>query len=204
MKRCGSLAIWFDPEMGWCAKPTGKRGRARIFSAAAIQTCLTVKVLFGMALRQTTGFVKSLLRLTGLDWEVPDFSTICRRQKSLGVNIPDRGSKGARHLLSDSSGIKVHGEGDGNARKHGSPKRGCWRKIHLRIDEQTLQVRAVKITGSNTEDAPVLPELLSQIPSDKEIGNVIADGAYDSCKCHNALADRGAASVIPPRRNAQR
>ncbi len=78
LKRRGSLTIWFDPEINWGANPTGKRGRARTISDAAIQSCLTLKVLFGMALRQTTGFVESFLRLTGLDWDVPDFSTICR------------------------------------------------------------------------------------------------------------------------------
>ena len=92
LKRRGSLTIWFDPEMNWDAEPSGKRGRSRTFSDAAIQTCLTMKVLFGMALRQTTGFVESLLRLTGLDWDVPDFSTISRRQRTLAVNIPYRGA----------------------------------------------------------------------------------------------------------------
>ena len=64
--------------MAWAAKPTGKRGRQPIYSDAAVQTCLTMKVLFGMALRQTTGFVESLLCLIGLDWDVPDFSTLSR------------------------------------------------------------------------------------------------------------------------------
>ncbi len=90
LKRRGSLTVWFDPEMNCDAKPSGKRGRSQTFSDATIQTCLTMKVLFGMALRQTTGFVESLLRLTGLDWDVPDFSTICRRQRTLAVNIPYR------------------------------------------------------------------------------------------------------------------
>ena len=54
----------------------------------AIQACLTLKVLFGLPLRQTTGFVESLLKLVGLDWSVPDFSTLCRRQKTLSVAIP--------------------------------------------------------------------------------------------------------------------
>ena len=58
-----------------------------------------MKVLFGMALRQTTGFVESLLQLIGLDWAVPDFSTLCRRQRTLPVNIPYRGSRGPLHLL---------------------------------------------------------------------------------------------------------
>jgi hypothetical protein len=89
LKRRGSLTIWFDPAMTWEAAPTGKRGRQPDYSDAAIQTCLTMKVLFGMALRQTTGFVESLLRLIGLDWAVPDFSTLSRRQKTLKVNIVD-------------------------------------------------------------------------------------------------------------------
>jgi hypothetical protein len=81
------------------AAPTGKRGRQQTYSNTAIQTCRTMKVLFGMALRQTTGFVESWLRLVGLDWSAPDFSTLSRRQKTLAVNIPYRGSKRPLHLL---------------------------------------------------------------------------------------------------------
>ena len=138
--------------MIWLAKPTGKRGRQPVYSDAAVQTCLTIKVLFGMALRQTTGFVESLLCLIGLDWDVPDFSTLSRRQKTLAVNIPHRGSQGPLHLLIDSTGIKVEGEGEWNARKHGGPKRRVWRKVHLAIDEETLEVRAVEVTSSDVGD----------------------------------------------------
>lgn len=88
LKRRGSLSIWFDPEMTWRPPPTGKRGRQPSFSEAALQTCLTMKVLFGMPLRQTTGVVQSLLKLVGLDWVVPDFRTLCRRQRTLNVSIP--------------------------------------------------------------------------------------------------------------------
>ena len=112
LKRRGSLTIWFDPEMIWDATPSGKRGRQQSYSDTAIQACLTMKVLFGMALRQTTGFVESLLHLIGLNWVVPDFSTLSRRQKTLAVNIPYRGSHGPLHLLIDSTGIKVEGEGE--------------------------------------------------------------------------------------------
>ena len=64
----GSLSIWFDPETQWLALPTGKRGRQPVFTNAAIQACLTLKALFGLPLRQTTGMVASLLELAGLDW----------------------------------------------------------------------------------------------------------------------------------------
>jgi len=123
LRRRGSLAIWFDPGMARVAKPTGKPGRQPVYSDAAVQTCLTMKVLFGMALRQTTGVVGSLLSLANLDREVPDFSTLSRRQKTLAVNIPHRGSQGPLHLPVDiepvsasgssepARGIKIEGEG---------------------------------------------------------------------------------------------
>jgi len=97
LKRRGSLAIWSGPEMRWDAVPTGKRGRRPTYSAAAVQTCLAMKVLLGMALCQATGFVESLLKLVGFDWTVPEFSTLSRRQKTLAVNIPYRGSRGPLH-----------------------------------------------------------------------------------------------------------
>jgi Transposase DDE domain len=203
LKNRGALTIWFDPKMCWKPEPSGKRGRRPTYSNAAIHTCLTMKVLFGMALRQTTGFVESLLQLAGLDWDVPDFSTLCRRQKNLPVCIPYRGSQGPLHLLIDSTGIKAEGEGEWNARKHGGPKRRLWRKIHIGIDEQTLEIRAVEVTTSHMGDAPMWPNLLQQIPPDQEIGLVTADGAYDTRKCYDAIADRGANAVIPPRKNAK-
>jgi Transposase DDE domain len=110
LKRRGSLSIWFDVGMAWEAKPSGKRGRQQAYSDAAIQACLTFKVLFGLPLRQTTGFVESLLELVGLDWAVPNFSTLCRRQRTLSVAVPYRGSPGPLHLLIDSTGIKAEGE----------------------------------------------------------------------------------------------
>ncbi|WP_368074451.1 transposase [Antarctobacter heliothermus] len=85
-----------------------------------------------------------------------------------------------------------------------SAKRRLWRKIHIGVDEQTLEIRAIEITGSNVGDAPMLPELLDQIPADVEICSVTADGAYDTRRCHDAVADRGAdAVVIPPRKNGR-
>ena len=203
LTRRGSLTIWFDPSMQWDAVPSGRRGRQQVYSDAAIQVCLTLKVLFGLPLRQVTGFVASLLELSGLGWSVPDFSTLSRRQKTLDVTIPFRGSKGALHLLIDSTGIKVEGEGEWHTRKHGGSKRRVWRKIHLGIDEETLEIRAVEVTSSNVGDAPMLPDLLAQIPADEEIATVTADGAYDTRACHDAIAARGAAAIIPPRRNAR-
>ena len=88
LKQRGQLLLWLDKDMNWLAPATRKRGRQHTFSDAAIQFCLTIKCLFGLALRQATGMVESMLRLAGLDWAVPDFSTLSRRQKDLQVRIP--------------------------------------------------------------------------------------------------------------------
>jgi hypothetical protein len=78
-----------------------------------------------------------------------------------------------------------------------------WRKIHIGIDEKTLEIRAAEFTTSDVGDAPMLPELLDQIPPEQEIASVTADGAFDTRKCHDAIAARGAAAIIPPRKNAK-
>src|SRR4028119_190928 len=93
LRRRGSLLVWLDREMEWLASPSSRPGRPEIFSDAAIQFCLSIKVLFGLALRQTIGMVGSLLKLAGLEgWPVPDFSTLCRRQKTVSIQIPYRRS----------------------------------------------------------------------------------------------------------------
>jgi hypothetical protein len=203
LKQRGSLLIWFDPDMEWVAAPSGRRGRPATFSDAAIQTCLMLKALFGLPLRQTTGLVASLLRLAKLDWPVPDFSTLCRRQNDLTVTIPYQPSTGAMHLLVDSTGIKAMGEGEWSTRKHGASRPRQWCKVHLGIDAKTLEVRAIEVTGSRVGDGPMLPKLLDQIPAEEPIGTVTADGAYDTRVCHAAIAARQARAVIPTRRNGR-
>jgi hypothetical protein len=80
----------------------------------------------------------------------------------------------------------------------GGAKRRIWRKIRIGIDEETLEVRTGEVTSSNIGDAPVLPNLESQIPPDHDIGSATAVGAYDTRKCHEAIAARDAHAVIPP------
>ena len=130
-------------------------------------------------------------------------SGAAQAHRTLAVNIPCRGSEGPLHRPVDSTGIKVEGEGARHSRRHAGPGRRVRHRIHLGIDEATLEVRAVEITGSHMGDAPVLPYLPGQIPIGEEIGSVTADGACDTRKCHNAIADRGAHAVIPPRKNAK-
>ncbi len=157
LRKRGSLLIWLDKEMTWLAPPDGGPGRPAVFSDAAIQFCLTIKVMFKLPLRQTTGMVASLLKLADLDWAVPDYTTLCRRQKTLAVQIPYQRADGPLNLLVDSTGIKFLGDGEWQARKHGVQGRRQWRKVHLAMDTATSDIRAVEFTPSSDGDSPVLP-----------------------------------------------
>jgi hypothetical protein len=203
LKRRGSLLIWLDKDMVWLAAKAGRPGRPPVFSDAAIQFCLMVKVLFGLPLRQTTGMVSSILEMAELTWPVPDFSTLSRRQKSISVGISSRRAPGPLNLLVDSTGIKFLGDGEWLARKHGTHRRRQYRKVHLAMDTATGDIRAVEFTSSREGDSPILPDLLDQIPPDQPIGTVTGDGAFDTRRCHAAILDRGGNAIIPIRKNGR-
>lgn len=203
LKRRGSLLVWLDKDLVWLAPKAGRPGRPPVFSDAAVQFCLMVKVLFGLPLRQTTGMVASILEMAGLDWPVSDFSTLSRRQGKITVQITNHRGSGPLNLLVDSTGIKFLGDGEWLARKHGTHRRRQYRKVHLAMDTATGDIRAVEFTSSREGDSPVLPDLLAQIPEDEEIGTVTGDGAFDTRRCHKAILDRGGTAIIPIRKNGR-
>ena len=199
----GNLSIWFDPKTQWYAQPKGKHGRNQTYSDTAIQCCLMIKSLFHLSLRMVTGFVQSLIHPCRLDWTAPDYSTICRRQKHIDIAINYQKSSNGLQLLVDSTGLKFLGEGEWKRKKHQPEYRRQWRKLHIGIDAETLQIRAIQLTTNNVSDSQVLGDLLDQIPQDEQINSVYTDGAYDTKQCRQVIADRQAHAVIPPRKNAK-
>ncbi|UIZ94898.1 IS5 family transposase [Acinetobacter johnsonii] len=200
----GNLSIWFDPKTQWYAQPKGKHGRNQTYSDTAIQCCLMIKSLFRLSLRMVTGFVQSLIHLCRLDWTAPDYSTICRRQKHIDIAINYQKSSNGLQLLVDSTGLKFLGEGEWKRKKHQPEYRRQWRKLHIGIDAETLQIRAIQLTTNNVSDSQVLGDLLDQIPQDEQIDSVYTDGAYDTKQCRQVIADRQAHAVIPPRKMRNR
>ena len=73
--------------MIWLAPDDASPGWALVFWDAAIQFCLTIKVVLKLPLRQTTGMVASLLKMVSLDLCVPNDTALCRRSKTLAVQI---------------------------------------------------------------------------------------------------------------------
>ena len=180
---------------------TGKRGASAIYSDTAIATMSTIKSVFSLAGRQAQGFVESLFKLMNLDLPVPDHSTVSRRLSSLEIELPVQNSQSTRHIVVDSTGLKVYGEGEWKTRQHGISKRRTWRKLHLGIDETTGEIISAVVTTNDYHDSQVLENILDGVGD--EISQVSADGAYDTKDCYEAIADRGAKVAIRPRKNAK-
>ena len=151
----GSLTVWLGLTDGKLAnwnspRPTRRKpGRQRKHSNHAIETTVTLGLVFGLASRQTEGFLRSLLTLLNLDNDVPDHSTISRRKARLGkVASYERRTVKPVHLLIDSSGLSVH---VGQLRT--PPKARDYRKLHLAVDEPTSDVVACELTSKRARDA---------------------------------------------------
>jgi IS5 family transposase len=198
----GSLTVWVDPGSldAWNYRGPAQWGGQYIYSDTAIQCLLTLRAVFHLPLRATQGMARSIFELMGLDLAVPDYSTLSRRAADLEVNL-SRKAKGPLHLVLDSTGLKVYGEGEWKVRKHGYSKRRTWRKLHLAIDAETHEIQAVAVTESRVDDAEEVGHLLE--PIDREVASAAADGAYDKRKVYRVLEPRTSQIRIPPRRNAK-
>ena len=136
LKRRGSLTVWFTDEaiQAWRAEPRTTPGGQSHYSALAITTALTMRMVFGLELRQSEGMIGSIIGLLGLELAVPDHSTLSRRAKTLEVPLPRRATTGPLHLLVDSTGLKLGGAGEWLIEKHGTTRRRSWRKLHIGVD----------------------------------------------------------------------
>jgi IS5 family transposase len=194
----GAITLWIDEAAlaGWRASG----GKGWLYGDAAILCALSLRAVFGLALRQTEGFLADLTRLLGLELPVPDHTTLSRRAATLIVPALARRSGGPLHLAIDATGLKVHGEGEWKVRVHGPDKRRVWRKLHLAVDTRTGALVAHALTASEAPDGGELEGLLAAV--DAPIATVCADKAYDSFDCHAAILAKDARPVIPPRKGA--
>ena len=204
LRERGNITVWFDEEAicAWKASPSGCPGGPRKYSDIAIVTALTLRTVFHLPLRQTEGFVASLIRLMDLALKTPDHTTLSRRSRDVeGPHFPQTG--GPLHLVIDSTGLKILGDGEWQSHKHKtSNKRRSWRKLHLGIDGDGYIV-ASALTDRMADDGCVAISMLEQI--EHSIARFTADGAYDSRPMYEALATAGATNikiVIPPMKTA--
>ena len=196
----GDITIWFDEESisAWNAPPTGRPGGQLRYSDLAILTALTLRTVFRLPLRQTEGFVASLIGLMGIDLQTPDHTTLSRRHRSVEVPHLPKDHRGPLNLVIDSTGLKIFGDGEWQAHKHRASRRRSWRKLHLAIDGSGYII-ASAITDRIVPDASVGISILEHIEG--TIARFTADGAYDSRPMYEALGKAGTI-VIPPMKTA--
>lgn len=197
--------VWVSGEAleNWVTKEkTGSRGASCQFTDLAIETMATVQAVYRQAGRQTQGFLESVFQLMEISLPVPDHSTLSRRRSQLEIELPMRPTSEVRHLVIDSTGVKVYGEGEWKVRQHGVSKRRTWRKLHVCMDAATWEIVAVAASTNDVSDGEMLPRLLEGWAA-QEVGQVSADGAYDQRGCYEAIRQVKAKAAIPPRHGAK-
>jgi hypothetical protein len=202
----GSLEVWIERatlQQWYETSSNGSAGRPRPYSDTAILTTLPLASVFSLPLRAAQGLLTSILaKIEYAPVDIPNYTTLCRRRKSLDISLPRVGlSTKPLHLVVDSTGLKVFGDGEWKVRQHGISKRRIWRKLHLAVDSETQSIAAAILTGNEKHDGEILTPLLDQIS--EPITAVYADGAYDHRKCYATLLLRKVKAIIPPRRNAR-
>ena len=134
--RRGDVTLWLSPgaRAAWRAAPSGLPGGQQRFSDVAIETALTLRLLFRLPLRQTEGFVRSILTVMRAGLDAPDHTTLSRRSQLLDVVVHNIRATGPLHLIVDRTRLSVVGEGEWAAAKHGGRGTRGWKKLHLGVD----------------------------------------------------------------------
>jgi len=204
LRNRGSLTIWFTEEAlaGWKAQPRTTPGGQRHYSDLAIETALTLRAVFRLALRQSEGLIGSIMRMLDIDLPVPDHTTLSRRGSGLPVHTRGRNGTDELHLIVDSTGLKLRGAGEWLFEKHGTAKRRSWRKLHIGIDADNGEIVAFDLTDKEVDDALHVAPLLDQLAGAP--ASFMGDGAYDrACVLEGVLArNPNAKFIVPPCKGA--
>ena len=197
----GDITLWIseDAIASWKPGATGLRGAQRKFSDHAIETALTLRLIFTLPLRQAEGFLRSVLSLMDVDLEAPDHTTLSRRSQDLNVDLYRVVVNKPIHLIVDSTGLSIVGEGEWAAAKYGGRGKRGWKKLHIGVDRSGLII-AEALTHGSANDAKTALDLIDAV--DGEIASFTADAAYDTRALYNAAAALGARVVVPPIKTA--
>jgi hypothetical protein len=163
-------------------------------------TVLTLRAVFAWPF-DSRRLIGSIIALLGLNFAVPDHTTLNRRAESLDV-VRLRPGPGPVHLLVDSTGLKLCGSGEWLLEKHGTKTRRSGRKLHIALDADTGRITAAALTTNDVDDASQVRVLLDQV-DDGPVASFTADGAYDQNGDYDEVFSRHPeASVIVPSRSS--
>jgi hypothetical protein len=200
--RRGDITLWISEDAvdAWAPKRSGKRGAPRKYSDLAIETALTLRLVYGLPLRQAEGFLRSLLAIMALDLEAPDHTTLSRRSRQLNITLKPKASARPIDLIVDSTRLSIVGQGEWAAAKHGKRGKRGWQKLHIGVNEKGEVVAQVLTDSNNVDDAKTGVELIEQVQG--HIKSFTGDAAYDTSGIYEAAGARGTKVVVPPVRRA--
>ena len=200
--RRGDITIWLSPATIAAWEPDGARtrGAQRKYSDLAIESALTLRLLFHLPLRQAEGFLSSLFVLMGLALRSPDHTTLSRRGQHLDLTLRHVPKRAGLHLIIDSTGLSIVGEGEWAAAKHGGRGTRGWKTLHVGVDHTGVIV-AHALTDATGDDATTGVALIEVVNG--PLTRVTADGAYDTVAFYDAAGARGATVVVPPAKTAR-
>ena len=135
-----------------------------------------------------------------LDLRSPDHTTLSRRGQHLDLALRGVPRRAGLHLIIDSTGLSIVGEGEWAAAKQGGRGTRGWKKLHVGVD-QTGVIVAHALTDATVDDATTGVELIEAVNDD--ITRVTADAAYDTVAFYDAASVRGAIVAVPPARTAR-
>ena len=198
----GDVTLWVSPAAvaTWTPAGVGTRGGQRKYSDLAIETALTLRLLFHLPLRQTEGFLTSLFGMMGLGLSAPDHTTLSRRGQSLDLTLHRVPPNDRMHLIVDSTGLSIVGEGEWAAAKHGRRGRQAWKRLHLGVNRSGVII-AQALTDATVDDATIGITLIEEL--DGALASVTGDAAYDTIAFYDAAAARGTRVVVPPTKTAK-
>lgn len=203
LKQRGRIDMWLEDSIfsNWYYSDIQSRGGKILYSDVAIELMLILSYVYRLPLRQTEGFMESLLDLSGQSLSVPDYTTVCRRRKSLDVSRKlMRWNRKENLVFSiDGSGLKCCGEKEWMRKKHKATRRRKFTKIHTGINVSTRHIVFNKATSSRVHDGSVLPEAIEIVG--EHIRTLLADGGYDFKSSYRVVPD-DVDVIIPPRSNA--
>lgn len=206
LKRIARVDFFISQEAvnNWYYKGSRKSGGVVLYSDHVIELCLMIREYFKFGLRQTQGFIESLLPLLGNDLKVPDYTTLSRRCSKLNISFDIPRSSEAMVVAIDSTGLSVHSRREWNKLKHKKKDYKWskkWRKLHVIINVKTGHILTGKYTEGSANDGKQMPPLLESIEG--EVSDVCGDMAYDTVQCREAIYRKKANQLIPPIHKAQ-
>lgn len=200
----GSLTFWISEDVlkTWVSnKKTPNAGRPEKYSDATIKAVCMVRFFFHLSLRATEGFMGSLFKLMNITLSVPSYSRISRRMNRLDIDYRKLSNARPTHLVIDSTGVKIYGDGEWHVKIHGESRRKKWKKMTLGICPDSHEIIFNVTSDDSIGDITLFRMGLEVVP--RSVEKVLMDGAGDTHDTYKQAERQNIKIITPPRKGSR-